>query len=96
MTNYKDLTMSFPYNGKTITLTGESPLSTAPIQLNKFKRLSSSTAIASCFQLIALPPKQPLILNTSPISEEVQQVLDDFQPVFAIPTKLPPCQLADH
>ena len=90
MTNYKDLTMSFPWNGKTITL-GKSPLSTAPIQLNKFKRLFTSATIASYFQLIAIPLKQPLILNTSPISEEVQQVLDDFQPVFAILTELPPC-----
>ena len=96
VTNYKDLTMSFPWNGKTMTITSESSLSTASIQLNKFKRLSASVAIASCFQLIALPPEQPLILNTSPISEEVQQVLDDFQPVFAIPTKLPPCRLVEH
>ena len=96
VTNYKEMTMSFPWNGKTITLTGESPLSTAPILLNQFKRLSVAHAIASCFQLINLPPNQPLLLNSSTIPTKVQQVLDEFQTVFATPTALPPCRPEDH
>ena len=96
VTNYKELTMSFPWNGKIVTLTGDSPLSTAPILLNQFKRLSVAHAIASYFQLIALPLNQPLVLNFSTIPTEVQQVIDEFQIGLATSTALPPCRPEDH
>ncbi|XP_026384181.1 uncharacterized protein LOC113279725 [Papaver somniferum] len=91
--NFSKLSISFKYKGKKITLQGISPkyslLMMSGEAVRKFLTNNFHGLVGHLFS-ISLPSVQP---STPP---ELLPLLQEFQDIFAEPTKLPPQRSLDH
>ncbi|XP_061340529.1 uncharacterized protein LOC133287007 [Gastrolobium bilobum] len=95
--NYRDLVMRFEREGQQVELQGAHNLTMEAIQLHQLRKLQSSNSVACLYQLHAIThstecQSAAIIKHDS----RVQQVLQDFEEVFAKPTTLPPFRQEDH
>ncbi|XP_077252438.1 uncharacterized protein LOC143891808 [Tasmannia lanceolata] len=93
--DYKNLTMDFCKDGKSVCLVGETNLKEDPISLTKLQKLFHSNNIASYFHLKAVEMSEN-ISETSNLPEGIQELLQKFEVTFEVPTWLPPTRIEDH
>ena len=92
--NWKTKTLRFQHKGKEIQLKGLSSTSTdsiSEVQIDKLVKWSKGNDI---WAVALLDAQQEGHVTDTP--EEIQQVLQEFSPVFAEPNSLPPPRAYDH
>ncbi|XP_042980307.1 uncharacterized protein LOC122310468 [Carya illinoinensis] len=90
--DFSALTMHFEYKGKKICLKGLSPSGLSLEGSHKALLQSLRRGRGILLQLVCNTlDKQPIT-----VPQEVQEILDDFQQVFATPKGLPPFRAHDH
>ncbi|XP_061361978.1 uncharacterized protein LOC133305749 [Gastrolobium bilobum] len=96
-TNYKKLHLKFKKNGQVIQLQGEPRLQVDTIELHQLRRLTNSDAVATYYQLQAIQQEPPLEQGSKEChSPAIQQLLQEYEDVFATPQQLPPVRVEDH
>lgn len=90
-TNYKELTMEFELLGKTIRIQGDSQVTETAISGKGLRRLVARQEVAYFCQLVCDNPLQ----NTS-VTEEIAEVLNEFNDIFSEPVGMPPSRGTDH
>ncbi|VFQ72886.1 unnamed protein product [Cuscuta campestris] len=97
--DYDKLTMDFVWQGRPVTLQGDS-LSPRPLSLHNFYTLNAGQGIAECYEIMVTPqPGDSLEQATcfpADLPPEILAVLQQHGAVFAQPSGLPPRRLHDH
>ncbi|XP_043725548.1 uncharacterized protein LOC122672115 [Telopea speciosissima] len=95
VSDYRNLTMEFQWGNQQVHLQGEVMLEKAPAQFNCLRRLVQAEAIDWWCQLQQVEDWM-LTENPNTVNTEIEEVLRQFEDVFAEPTTLPPNRLHDH
>ena len=85
--------MSFELGRKTVILQGDPSLTKARVSLKTKVKELQQEKMGLMVELYQLTMNNE---NSENVSPEVQQILSEFQDVFAHPTSLPPFQGYDH
>lgn len=94
--DFSNLTMEFKYRKQTCVLRGTTLGSVQIVPSGKFSKCLSLVGNGPSPMLLASCEQTVLTLPTKDLPPELQSLLNDFDDVFQIPTRLPPARLHDH
>jgi hypothetical protein len=92
--HWKRKIMRFTHEGKRISLFGVKPKTKSCLQLSG-KQLQGLLRKGSIAQLLQLSPVQEHIME-APIPEQIQTLIQVYDPIFQEPKQLPPQRAMDH
>lgn len=98
ITDWKKKSISFPYDGKQLTLQGVLPAETKAVRELPVDQLAKWTKGNDVWAIAVIHPV-PAVSADSAISEfptQIQTLLSEFESVFSEPTTLPPPRQYDH
>ncbi|CAH9095864.1 unnamed protein product [Cuscuta epithymum] len=104
--DYSNLTMKFKYEGKLITLKGETTLNPQPVTFAQLETRVPSDEVDTLYVLYQLPPEQPpenkppqppgQLALPSHLTDSCKELLLEFSTIFSPPKSLPPKRPFDH
>lgn len=96
--DYEHMTMEFSYEGRRVTLRGNTSLEPQPITFNQLQSLVHTGEIVALYELYQSPIEESNLDKEGTFDEPelLKQLLGEFSALFEPPTKLPPCQKSNH
>lgn len=99
--DYANLFMEFSIKGKSFHLDGIKSSSLAMMSLSQIRSTKSKSPLAQLYSITvsSVSTDSPPLVHEAPtslLSQKLQQLLSDFQDIFALPKGLPPPRSFDH
>jgi hypothetical protein len=94
LTYYNQLTLKFLKNGQIVQLQGEPKPDPTESSFHQLRRLVSTQAIDTYYQIHILNPSNPT--EPTNFSPPIHNLLDQYSDLFTPPSTLPPHRTTDH